>query len=76
MTDRRCPVSALPVHYGGLVHANEQRNLGLLQTSIQPFFPDMVADRFGLPRISFIYGLFRLSLRWQKGNATVPLRDG
>jgi hypothetical protein len=65
--DRGASVPQFPVHNGGLVNANEQRNLGLLKTKIEPPFPDMISDRFELPRISFIYGLFRYQSQMTKG---------
>jgi hypothetical protein len=74
MPDRRFSVAFFPVHYGGLVNTNEQRNLVLLQALVQPLFPDMIADRIELPWISFIYGLFRPQpqvTEWQRRGVTV-----
>jgi hypothetical protein len=74
MPDRRFSVAFFPVHYGGLVNTNEQRNLVLLQALVQPLFPDMIADRIELPWISFIYGLFRPQpqvTEWQRRGVRV-----
>jgi hypothetical protein len=60
-------VALFPIHYGGFVNTNEQRNLGLLKTKIEPPLADMIADRFELLRISFIYGLFRPQPQMTKG---------